>query len=109
LRSQQVEALSREGVDEFHFYTLNRADLTYAICHALGVRGAARASSLPAVQLEQRRMSRDHSERPGLHERRALTERILVLDGAMGTMIQAYAPDEAAYRGQRFHDWSERS
>jgi methylenetetrahydrofolate reductase (NADPH) len=37
----QVEALSREGVDEFHFYTLNRADLTYAICHALGVRPAA--------------------------------------------------------------------
>jgi methylenetetrahydrofolate reductase (NADPH) len=34
----QVEALSREGVEEFHFYTLNRADLTYAICHALGVR-----------------------------------------------------------------------
>ncbi len=34
----QVEALVREGVDEFHFYTLNRADLTYAICHALGVR-----------------------------------------------------------------------
>jgi methylenetetrahydrofolate reductase (NADPH) len=34
----QVEKLSREGVGEFHFYTLNRADLTYAICHALGVR-----------------------------------------------------------------------
>jgi methylenetetrahydrofolate reductase (NADPH) len=34
----QVEALSREGIEEFHFYTLNRADLTYAICHALGVR-----------------------------------------------------------------------
>jgi methylenetetrahydrofolate reductase (NADPH) len=34
----QVEALSRGGVAEFHFYTLNRADLTYAICHALGVR-----------------------------------------------------------------------
>ena len=34
----QVEALSREGIDEFHFYTLNRADLTFAICHALGVR-----------------------------------------------------------------------
>ena len=34
----QVEALAREGVDEFHFYTLNRADLVYAICHALGVR-----------------------------------------------------------------------
>jgi len=37
--------------------------------------------------------------------KRLLTERILVLDGAMGTMIQGYAPDEAAYRGQRFHDW----
>jgi len=34
----QVETLAREGVEEFHFYTLNRADLTYAICHALGVR-----------------------------------------------------------------------
>ncbi len=34
----QVERLSREGVNEFHFYTLNRAELTYAICHALGVR-----------------------------------------------------------------------
>jgi methylenetetrahydrofolate reductase (NADPH) len=34
----QVERLTREGVQEFHFYTLNRAELTYAICHALGVR-----------------------------------------------------------------------
>jgi methylenetetrahydrofolate reductase (NADPH) len=34
----QVERLAREGVEEFHFYTLNRADLSYAICHALGVR-----------------------------------------------------------------------
>jgi 5-methyltetrahydrofolate--homocysteine methyltransferase len=32
-------------------------------------------------------------------------ERILVLDGAMGTMIQAEKPDEAAYRGERFADW----
>ena len=30
--------LQAEGVNEFHFYTLNRAELTYAICHALGVR-----------------------------------------------------------------------
>ena len=35
---EQVQALQRHGVDEFHFYTLNRAELTYAICHALGVR-----------------------------------------------------------------------
>jgi len=37
----QVESLAREGVDEFHFYTLNRAELTYGICHALGVRAPA--------------------------------------------------------------------
>lgn len=30
--------LSAEGVDQFHFYTLNRADLTFATCHLLGVR-----------------------------------------------------------------------
>jgi methylenetetrahydrofolate reductase (NADPH) len=35
---EQVARLRREGVDEFHFYTLNRAELTYAICHALGLR-----------------------------------------------------------------------
>ncbi len=36
----QVQQLRREGVDEFHFYTLNRAPLTYAVCHALGLRPA---------------------------------------------------------------------
>jgi methylenetetrahydrofolate reductase (NADPH) len=30
--------LSEEGFNDFHFYTLNRADLTYAICRILGVR-----------------------------------------------------------------------
>jgi len=35
---EQVSRLRRHGVDEFHFYTLNRAELTYAICHALGLR-----------------------------------------------------------------------
>ena len=34
----RVRKLQREGIDEFHFYTLNRSELTYAICHALGVR-----------------------------------------------------------------------
>ena len=33
-----VKILSREGVKDFHFYTLNRADMSYAICHTLGVR-----------------------------------------------------------------------
>ena len=41
---EQVRALQAEGVDEFHFYTLNRAELTVAICHALGVRPAAAAA-----------------------------------------------------------------
>jgi len=35
----QAEDLGREGVEDFHFYTLNRADLSFAVCHALGVRG----------------------------------------------------------------------
>jgi methylenetetrahydrofolate reductase (NAD(P)H) len=33
-----VKILSREGVNDFHFYTLNRSELTYAICHTLGIR-----------------------------------------------------------------------
>jgi len=35
---EQARRLEQEGIDEFHFYTLNRSELTYAICHALGVR-----------------------------------------------------------------------
>jgi 5-methyltetrahydrofolate--homocysteine methyltransferase len=34
-----------------------------------------------------------------------MAERILVMDGAYGTMIQRYELDEAAYRGERFADW----
>ncbi|MCU0760215.1 MAG: methylenetetrahydrofolate reductase [Steroidobacteraceae bacterium] len=41
---EQVSRLRRHGVREFHFYTLNRAELTYAICHALGLRPAAAAA-----------------------------------------------------------------
>ena len=36
--AEQCVALAREGVCAYHFYTLNRADLTYAICHMLGIR-----------------------------------------------------------------------
>jgi len=35
---EQVRHLESEGISDFHFYTLNRSELTYAICHALGVR-----------------------------------------------------------------------
>ncbi len=38
-----------------------------------------------------------------LHD--ALARRILILDGAMGTMIQSYKLEEADYRGERFADW----
>ncbi len=37
-----------------------------------------------------------------------LRERIVVLDGAMGTMIQRYKLSEADYRGQRFRDWQDK-
>lgn len=35
---EQVMGLARAGVEEFHFYTNNRADMVFAICHLLGVR-----------------------------------------------------------------------
>lgn len=38
IAAEQCRRLLAAGIDEFHFYTLNRADLTYAICHVLGVR-----------------------------------------------------------------------
>ena len=50
-------------------------------------------------------MSQDH--RPDATEAltAALRERILVIDGAMGTAIQRDRPSEAGYRGERFADW----
>lgn len=36
-----IRILSREGVKDFHFYTLNRAEMTYALCHTLGIRPSA--------------------------------------------------------------------
>nr|WP_284535608.1 methionine synthase [Nocardioides sp. T2.26MG-1] len=52
-------------------------------------------------------MSPSPQLRPDLTEElaRALRERIMVLDGAMGTAIQRDRPDEAGYRGERFKDW----
>lgn len=41
----QVTRLKKEGVRDFHFYTLNRCELTYAICHALGVKPDASAAA----------------------------------------------------------------
>lgn len=41
LAAEQVRLLQANGVDEFHFYTLNRPDLVYAIAHILGARPRA--------------------------------------------------------------------
>jgi len=46
--TEQVMDLVDEGIKKFHFYTLNRADLVYAICHLLGLR-AARAANANAA------------------------------------------------------------
>ncbi len=45
------------------------------------------------------------SER-GILLQRLMEQRILVLDGAMGTMIQRHGLEEADYRGERFADWA---
>ena len=42
----QVQRLLRHGVDEIHFYTLNRVELTYAVCCALGLRADQNGSSI---------------------------------------------------------------
>jgi len=38
IAAEQVRLLRANGIDQFHFYTLNRPDLTYAIAHILGAR-----------------------------------------------------------------------
>lgn len=38
IAAEQVLGLADQGITQFHFYTLNRADLIYAICHMLGLR-----------------------------------------------------------------------
>jgi methylenetetrahydrofolate reductase (NADPH) len=49
IAAEQVLDLAEHGITEFHFYTLNRADLIYAICHMLGLRaveGKAKISEM---------------------------------------------------------------
>ena len=41
--AEQVMDLVDQGIRQFHFYTLNRADLVYAICHLLGLQAQAPA------------------------------------------------------------------
>ena len=91
IAAEQVLDLVDRGVTDFHFYTMNRADLVYAICHLLGLRPAVEGSRVMSVDKTLREEA---------------AKRILVLDGAMGTMIQEYKLDEAGYRGARFDAWN---
>ena len=43
--AEQVLGLVDRGVTDFHFYTMNRADLVYAICHLLGLRPTAKKAA----------------------------------------------------------------
>ena len=54
--AEQVFDLVDRGVNEFHFYTMNRADLVYAICHLLGMRPVAadRVKALEALSPRER-------------------------------------------------------
>ena len=67
------------GVRHFHFYTLNRAELSYAICHFLGVQGQS-MSAAETLRAEA-------------------AKRILIKDGAYGTLIQAERLQGADYCG----------
>jgi methylenetetrahydrofolate reductase (NADPH) len=54
--AEQVLDLVDRGVTDFHFYTMNRADLVYAVCHLLGLRPsnapdlAHAAAALPVAE-----------------------------------------------------------
>ena len=47
--AEQVLDLVDHGVKDFHFYTMNKADLVYAVCHLLGLRPSAQAESSAAA------------------------------------------------------------
>src|SRR5690606_26804415 len=49
LAAEQVHDLMERGLHDFHFYTMNRADLAFAICHLLGVRAKPAGQAAEAV------------------------------------------------------------
>jgi methylenetetrahydrofolate reductase (NADPH) len=53
--AEQVLDLVDQGVTDFHFYTMNRAELVYAICHLLGLRpdGSKRARPHLSPEIER--------------------------------------------------------
>jgi methylenetetrahydrofolate reductase (NADPH) len=55
--AEQVLDLVDHGVTDFHFYTMNRADLVYAICHLLGLRPGQQRSKTAQVPAQKERAS----------------------------------------------------
>jgi len=53
--AEQVIDLVDHGVTDFHFYTMNRADLVYAVCHLLGMRPDHNAAGAPASAVVKER------------------------------------------------------
>ena len=71
----------------------------FSLFGAMSIMNPSTASDAPKSAAERRPYTRG-AVLPAL-----LQQRILILDGAMGTMIQRYKLDEAAYRGERFADY----
>src|SRR3954470_16025302 len=78
-----------------------------ARCHDLGIRSSSWPGFLRLSSREESPLSESPQWRPDVTDEltRTLGERIMVIDGAMGTAIQRDRPDEAGYRGERFADW----
>src|SRR4029077_1099859 len=53
IAAEQVLDLVDRGVSDFHFYTMNRADLVYAICHLLGLRPAPKQEAASLSRRER--------------------------------------------------------
>ena len=81
--------------------TCDHAEHRVALKEAAPARGAPHASAAPfAVEPIDEAARRERLVRL----RRLLDERIVLLDGAMGTMVQRHRLDERAFRGERFRD-----
>ncbi len=87
--TDQVQALRALGFGQFHFYTLNQANLTYAACRIMGIRPERNCHEFyprPTYRLAEEEAKK----------------RILLLDGLWGVMIQGYKLGEGDFRGARF-------
>ena len=127
--AEQVFDLLDRGVEQFHFYTMNRADLVYAVCHLLGARAMVEELAPASLSTPPQTAARDGTSNDDAPDgcnrittmtstqnrfdgktalqalQDAAREKILVLDGAMGTMIQQRKFSEEEFRGERFADW----